>query len=240
MKKAFVAILTLTAVAACNKAEVVEMNQSEAITFEAPFIDNSTKAIDPSHPAVELTEFNVYGTVAHNGNVSNIFNGVLVSKNTSTNKGTSSTLGQFGYATEKTQYWVNGNVYDFAAIAGATASTTDGNGMPLTVNYTDNQVDLLYAYNDFGTYDGTNKCVSFAFNHLLSLVKFTFTNGYAAATGFEIKVTDVTINNPYASATCTLADKSWNGHTESAEALTFGNATADNVAANTAAAVFQM
>jgi hypothetical protein len=236
MKRTLIAILALAAVAACNKAEVVEMNQSEAITFEPPFIDNSTKAIDPSHPTVALTSFNVYGTVAHNGNVSNIFNGVEVSKSTSTNQGDAGVGGQFGYATEKTQYWVNGNVYDFAAIAGATASTSDENGMPLTVDYTDTQVDLLYAHNEFGKYDGTSKCVKFAFGHLLSLVKFTFTNGYATATGFKIKVTDVTINNPYLSATCTLATKTWDKHTASTKALTFGNATADNVADNTAAA----
>lgn len=237
MKKTIITVLALASVVACNKSEVIDMAPAEAITFEAPFIENSTKAIDPSHPAVELTGFNVYGTVAHNGTVSNIFNGVEVSKSTTTNQGDEATTGgKYGYATEKTQYWVKDNNYVFAAIAGANAATVDDNGMPLTVFYTDNQVDLLYARNEFGKYDGTVKCVKFGFDHLLSLVKFTFTNAYAKNTGFDIKVTDVTINNPYASATCTVADKEWDGHKTATESLSFGNATADNVPANTAAA----
>lgn len=235
MKKTIITVLALAAVVACNKSEVIDMTPAEAITFEAPFIENSTKAIDPSHPAVELKGFNVYGTVNHAGTVSNIFNGVEVSKNTTTNQGDETTVGQYGYATDKTQYWVKDNSYVFAAIAGAKAAQVDENGMPLTVEYTDKQVDLLYAYKNFGTYDGTVKCVKFGFDHLLSLVKFTFTNAYAENTGFDIKVTDVTIKNPYASATYTVADKEWTGHVPADKALAFGNATADDAVADAAA-----
>ena len=242
MKKTIIAVLALASIVACNKSEVLETTPTEAITFGSPFIENSTKAIDPSHPAVDLAGFNVYGTVAYNGKVTNIFNGVEVSKTTTTNQGdAASTGGNYGYATDKTQYWVEGNTYDFAAIAGATAATTDDNGMPATIEYTDNQTDILYAYDAYGVYNkpqtGNVESVKFTFDHLLSLVKFTFTNAYAQNTGFDIKVTDVTINNPYASATYTIAgeNKGWAGHTSTETPLVFGNATADDAAANAAA-----
>jgi len=240
MKKTIIAVLALASVVACNKSEVLETTPAEAITFGSPFIENSTKAIDPSHPAVELAGFNVYGTVAYNGNVTNIFNGVEVSKTTTTNQGdAASTGGNYGYATDKTQYWVEGNTYDFAAIAGATAATTDGNGMPATIEYTDNQTDILYAHDAYGVYNkpqtGSVASVKFTFDHLLSLVKFTFTNAYAQNTGFGIKVTDVTINNPYASATYTIADQTWADHTSATTPLAFGNATADDAAAGAVA-----
>ena len=243
MKKTIIAVLALASVVACNKSEVLETTPAEAITFGSPFIENSTKAIDPSHPAVELAGFNVYGTVAYNGKVTNIFNGVEVSKTTPTNQGdAASTGGNYGYATDKTQYWVEGNTYDFAAIAGAAAATTDDNGMPATIAYTyDNtkQVDLLYAHKAYGVYNkpqtGSVASVNFTFDHLLSLVKFTFTNNYAQNTGFDIKVTDVTINNPYASATYTIANQTWAGHTSATTPLAFGNATADDAAAGAAA-----
>lgn len=242
MKKTFIAVLAIASVVACNKAEVIDAPASQAITFDAPFIDNSTKAIDPSHPAVELTGFNVYGTVTRESVTTNIFNGIAVSKSTTTNVGDASTLGTYGYSEQYTQYWVEGNSYAFAAIAGGTAATADANGMPLTIAYTyDNskQVDLLYAANDYGTYTkpttGETASVAFAFKHLLSLVKFTFTNGYPANSGYQIKVTDVTINNPYASATYTIADKAWSGHTTASAALPFGNAATEATAEGAAA-----
>ena len=46
MKKTLFAVLALAAVAACNKAEVVEQSAELAIGFDSPFIENSTKATD--------------------------------------------------------------------------------------------------------------------------------------------------------------------------------------------------
>ena len=70
MKKTLFAIISLAVAAtACNKADVIEMNK-EAITFDKAFVDNSTKAIDPSYgaDAVALTKFNVWGTVEGTNN----------------------------------------------------------------------------------------------------------------------------------------------------------------------------
>lgn len=232
MKKTFIAVLAIASVVACNKAEVIDIPVQQAITFDGPFIENSTKSIDPSHPSVDLDGFNVYGTVTRETVTTNIFNGIPVTKNTNTNTGTAGSLGTYGYATEYTQYWVEGNSYAFAAIAGGTAATVDANGMPLTIAYTyDNakQVDLLYAANDYGTYTkpttGETASVAFAFNHLLSLVKFTFTNGYPSDSGYQIKVTDVSVNKPYESATYTINGGTWDSHNASSGTLPFGNAT---------------
>lgn len=249
MKKTITAVLALAAVAACNKTEVVDMKAPQAISFDAPFIENVTKAIDPSYTAATLTSFNVYGTMKNTaGATANIFNRVAVTKNATTNQGTNhATYGQWGYADENTQYWVAGNTYAFAAVAGdtdATEASTDGvvvnvdeNNMPSTITYdASSQTDLLYAVDNHGKHgeaNATNTNIAFTFNHLLAKVKFTFTNGYPA--GYTVKVSDVTITNVVDGGKYTVSSNTWTANTGT-ENLEFGNvvetATEDGAAAS--------
>ena len=60
MKKIFIALIAIASVAACNKAEVIETVEGEAIEFSNAFVNNATKATDPPYGAVALTSFNVY------------------------------------------------------------------------------------------------------------------------------------------------------------------------------------
>lgn len=224
MKRTFIAVLTIAAAVACNKSEVIEMAPQNAISFDAPFIENATKAIDPSYTINTINAFKVYGTMTNAANeVANIFNAVEVSKTTSTNVGTSAN-GSWGYADTYTQYWVSGNRYAFAAVAGTNGVkvNTDGNGMPSTIIYDANeQTDLLYAYYNHGEHSSTSATtVAFDFDHLLSKAKFTFTNGYPE--GFTVTVTNVAITNAHAAGTYTIGG-TWAPDTNSdPETVDFG------------------
>ena len=223
MKKTLIALAALAMVAACNKAEVVEIN-NQAITFGQAFVDNATKAIDPSFGESNLIkEFNVWGTVTGNsGNSINLYNGASVYDEEPT----------YGvaYACEQTEYWIPSATYNFVAIANAT-SVSPATGMPTSISYTaDGVKDLLYT--KVGTTVTTDasatpsqNLVAFTFNHLLSKVHFNFTN----ASGNDkciFKIKDIKIaSGHFASGTYTIANNTWGGTTAATEALSFGNGT---------------
>ena len=132
MKKTLIAILALAAVAACNKAEVIESNPGEAIEFGDAFVDNATKA---DYSSTDITAFNVYGTV----NDVNIYNATPVTKGTA-EYGNAWTCGV-------TQYWIEGAAYKFAAVVDADKVNVDANGMPTSLEYAAvGQKDMLYKY----------------------------------------------------------------------------------------------
>lgn len=247
MKKAILAVLALASVVACNKSEVLEVAPQKAISFGNPFVENATKAIDPSWSNTKVFEsFNVYGTItnaATTAATANIFNAVEVTRITppaitSGDKGLNDYV--WGYAESSIQYWVPGNSYKFAAVVGGTGvtvNTTDaGYHMPETIDYdASSQTDLLYAENDYGPFSNTSKdCVEFGFNHLLAKAKFTFTNG--CPKGYKVTVTNVRITNAYADGKYTVGNTTpWVPGTAT-EGLTFGNIvnsteTAENVEA---------
>lgn len=235
MKKIFVAILLLATINACNKADVIEQTDSNAIAFNNPFIDYSTKSIDPSWNMIygdpnELKEFKVYGTVQKTVNpngVTNIFPGVSVTK----------TASGWAYSTA-TQYWISGNTYNFAGVvAGNNAVSVNGNGLPSGIAYdVATQTDLLYD-NEAVEYTSGAKTVEFTFQHILSKVKFTFANEYSIP-GMVLKVTGVTIQNALDGVYAVENDK-WTPQTTS-DILDFGNILSDDtqneaeyIAANT-------
>ena len=127
--------------------------------------------------ASEFNKFIVYGSYANSeGQKTVVFNGVEVSYSSSS----------WTYANE--QYWQNGD-YKFAAYSdgnGAlsgrpTASYTHDDGLQIQ-NYVVGEKDLIFATIekprvDKSTYDGTP--VNLTFSHLLSKVKFTFTETFA-------------------------------------------------------------
>lgn len=214
MKKTIFAILVLAAVAACNKAEVIESNPGEAIEFGDAFVDNATKADDPTYGAVALTKFNVYGTVQGTGNgVVNIFDGAEVT----------GAVGANVWSCDVKQYWIADAIYNFAAVADATVATQDANNMPLTLtpiaDAESNFKDMLYdAPNAITGKASGNAKVNFTFSHLLSKAQFTVTSNTEDDYFYSVK--DIQVAN-YATGTYTISNGTWSVGDE--KNVAFGN-----------------
>lgn len=210
MKKIFVAVLAMAGVVACNTVDTLDVPQNPEIRFANAFVENATRAneaLDPSTTTESLTAFDVWGFM------DNVTGTVFVGEDVTGSKG------NFTYA--NTQYWVPGKVYYFYAVAPmdsanvevvpATEDAAAKAGLG-TLNFEniDGTEDLLYAAApavdapDFGE----AKTVELTFSHLLSKVKFTFTNGFTNDNAY-IDVKNVRMTAP-ATATATLAaENSW-------------------------------
>ena len=204
MKKIFSAIMAVTALVACNKAEVVETAPAAKIAFDNPFIDNATKAATDLTQA-NLKDFGVYGSVENTSGLGVIFDNVKVTESNGV------------YTYSPAQYWVGGAEYNFISFAPYTDrhwsyETTDAKNGVLTF---DNEAaageqDFLFASQEYTT--GTSittapGAVAFTFSHMLSRVKFTFTNGFAAGSNIDLKVTDVTITNAHKVGKIAITDR---------------------------------
>ena len=238
MKKLLVFALAAVSMVACMKEETTLLPQGDAISFDSAFIDNATRAaVDPSTTTASLDGFKVWGFV--NEYDGTIFDGTEVKK----------VGGAWSY--QGTQYWVPGQSFYFAALAPmssanwrVTKATGDDAKLGLgTVSFenVNGTEDLLYAKemkvanSDLNVDNGP---VKFQFQHLLSKVKFTFTNGFPTETA-SIKVTDVKMVVPH-EATIDLAQadytKAWTlgaGTTT----LQFGNVEVEKLACNQRAEV---
>ena len=244
MKKVIFALAAVVALAACSKEQTIVADRGDAIGFDS-FIENSTRAIDPSYNANKLVDgFKVWGTVKGNASTSPmlLFNGVEIKRN---NKA-------YGAAWEyvnntDVQYWIPNAEYNFVAIANATDVTTGENGMPTAIEYTANNTDLIYTLTGVTAETDENSeptagvnddyVVEFTFNHLLSKVHFNFVNQSGSDNcKFEISNIEITSGH-FASGTYTIGEEEpWGSTTDATSALEFGNAsnaTAAN-AANTA------
>ena len=210
MKKLLVFALAAVGMVACMSEETTLLPQGDAISFESAFIDNATRAaVDPSTTTASLDGFNVWGFVKEYDGT--IFEGTEVKK----------VDGAWSY--QGTQYWVPNQPFYFAALAPmnsanweVTKATGDAAKLGLgTVSFenVDGTEDLLYAkeMKVAKSLNEDNGPVKFQFQHLLSKVKFTFTNGFPTETA-SIKVTNVTMEVP-AEATIDLAQadytKAW-------------------------------
>ena len=203
MKKIFVAILALAAVA-CSNNDIISIN-NQKIGFDNPFVENSVRA-DYSDGVQKLTSFNVYGIVKGTAGTVNIFDGVTVT-------GTVGTA-VWSYADEYAQYWIPGADYDFAAVVDATVATKDSYNMPLTLttiaDATSNLEDMLYATAQVEDATAAQDPVNFTFSHLLSKVHFTVTSN--AQGGYYHTVTGIKVSN-FESGTYTIAGGTWAGST---------------------------
>ena len=237
MKKVLFLALAAAAMVSCSNEDVISLNQ-EVIGFENAFVDNSTRVTDPSITSANILTngqvFNVYGTTKGDGvgeTLVQIFNGVPVTYTDATSS--------WGYAAGYNQYWIEGNLYNFAALVNATPANV-GCGtdlLPKTVKFTsDDATDLLYARsttNIQGQSTGNNDPVAFTFSHILSKVYFSFKNEGAAGSGYSYRVTDVQIDNAYKTATCdvttfaTAPQNCWSGYEGERSAVDFGNINGD-------------
>ena len=182
MKKILFSVLALAALASCVKEQTLDVAGPAAIEFAGTYVENATKTNDPSTTTANITEFSVWGvTDKETGGVLDdelvtLTNGVWTYKNT--------------------QYWTPQHTYYFSALAGDRSNnqividlaSADDQGMSVdglgTMTFTNLKgvKDVLYAEaNDIKTEDVVNtkpEAVKFQFNHLLSKVKFSFTNGF--------------------------------------------------------------
>ena len=248
MKKVIFALAAVVALAACSNEETTIKQSREAINFNDAFVENTTRAIDPSITTGTISSFKVYGTTQGdeknaNGDVIapvvNIYKGVEVVKGATQGIGV-----DWKYANDNVQYWINGNTYNFAAVVNGVVATDD-NGMPKTISYTasvNDDTDILYAVNNFGIYtkaEGTNPEVGFTFNHLLSKVKFTVNNTMTTNTEeniYQYTVENVKIVGAYAKGEYTVLTGVWNAY-ESDNEVVFGNVSNATLAADSHDAV---
>ena len=195
MKKTFLALIALVAITACSKDEVIKVGHEE-ISFGNVFIDNSTKATDPSYGTngVELTKFNVYGTVQGTANRVVIYNGEEVT----------GSVGANVWSCTKTQYWIPDASYNFAALVDVLDAdiTNRTNDLPTSFKYdVSTQKDVLYATATATGAVSGNQPVNFTFDHLLAKAFFTFTNTDANA---NLTVTDIQISGLRQNGTYTV------------------------------------
>lgn len=222
MKKIFFALIAVVAMASCSKDEVLELNR-EQIGFGEAFVENSTRATDPSYSGTTNFEsFNVWGTVDGGAGLVPIFAGETVT-------------GTVGVGNEwtctKKQYWVKDAIYNFAALANAATVNLGEDKLPKTVTYTANQTDLVYAKSaQYKGLESNNPLVAFTFNHLLSLVTFTVENGSQSAKDYSFEVKNINIAGVTA-GTCdvTTDPVTWSNTTSGSYTIapiTVGNSTA--------------
>ena len=202
----------------------------QAIEFGNVFVDNATRAADPSYSANDINAFKVYGIV----NNVNILNGDNVTKN-GAEYGDAWTLTDAETTQDLKLYWIPGAIYKFVGIVdgdktGVTKTNVDANKMPLTVEYTaDGVTDLLCQTIDMtAKTDGTsNGLVEFNFTHLLSKVNFTVINDSKDAVGNSFVVKNITFNGA-TKATYDVVDKEWETATATGNTVLGNERTVDS------------
>ena len=191
MKKILLSAFAIFAMMACNNEEPVRLQEQSLITFEDSFVEAKTRAAeDPSITTTSIDAFDVWGFINQPSGV--VFDKERVTKS---DKG-------WGYT--NLQYWMPEKSYYFHAVAPVDDANivvdtkemdTDGLG---TISFTnvDGTTDLLYASKHVPTgSDVINNApapVELKFMHLLSKIKFTFTNGFPND-NTSLKVTKIKI-----------------------------------------------
>ena len=182
MKKFFLGVFAIAGLVACVQSEEVNVpNPADNQIALSGYVGSSVRgAEDPSTKVQNLNHFTVWAYVGDSAG--EVFNNELVSKSGS----------EWTY--DKPRYWMEGYEYRFFAI------TPYGNGVgnvevvnnPMTeahnpfanglgqINFTniEGAEDVLYASYTKPAAAAIPEKVTFNFNHILSKVKFTFTNGY--------------------------------------------------------------
>ncbi len=208
MKKLFVSVLAIAALVACNNEQTLVQKGNAPMEFGASFVENATRAnvaTDPSTTTSSLTGFDVWGFMDEPAG--KVFEGEDVTGE----------KGNFTYT--NTQYWIPEHDYYFAALApmnsanwslNTEGANTYGAGV-ITFENKNGAEDLLYAATMVST-DGKEvgeamDAVKFQFHHLLSKVKFSFTNGFDNNNAY-IDVKNVKMVVP-SKATIDLAVENW-------------------------------
>lgn len=187
MKKILLCFVAVAALASCVKEQTIQTPEKMAISF-SQFVNNSNSkaAIDPTfnNTVTPLNEFYVWGFMTSNTGV--VFDKELVSRVDAQSPWTYTNLA----------YWAPGRTYKFAAVAPVASvdgdikiTLADNNkymsqtGVLGTISFTNKtgDVDVLYAKDEVVTPDplaADPEKVELTFAHLLSKIKFTFTNRF--------------------------------------------------------------
>ena len=209
MKKLFVSALAIASLVACSKDELVDQPTPAAISFEQAFVENATRvaeAADPSTTTASIDAFDVWGFMDKTS-------GIVFENQDVTKSGTD-------WVYNPLQYWMPDHTYYFGALApmnsanwalDATNANENGVGVVSFTNV-DGSEDLLYAAataSTAGMVIGKDIMdpVKLTFNHLLSKVKFSFTNGFTSD-NTHIVVKNVQMVAPK-SASIDLAQADW-------------------------------
>ena len=85
MKKVLLSVLAVGMLTACSQDETVDMQAPSQIAFAGAFVDNVTRAADPSITTETIKNFSVWGYVDNKGEtgttLGQVFNDVTVSNN---------------------------------------------------------------------------------------------------------------------------------------------------------------
>ena len=221
MKKIFIAVLAVAALASCSKEQTISVDKGAVIGFDT-FVENSTRATDL---VVGEFDFGVYGLVEKGSNSALIFDNKQVNAN-----------GTYSPA----QYWIAAAQYYFTAIAPYTNAKwryTTTNAHTGTISF-DNEAaqanqDLLFAYvkpdQTPAQFTTAPETVGFIFKHILSKIAFKFENTFDDG-NTTLDVYNVKINNTAKSGTMLIengTDKAWVVADDLA--VPFGKAAADAV-----------
>ena len=195
MKKILLSAFAIFAMMACNNEEPVRLQEQSLITFEDSFVEAKTRAAEDSDPSITTTTinaFDVWGFI-------NQPSGVVFEKERVTKS-------EEGWGYKNLQYWMPEKPYYFHAVApvdndNIKVDTKEMNTAGLgTISFTNDggTTDLIYASKHVSTVgvDVINNApsVELKFMHLLSKIKFTFTNGFPNE-NTSLEVTDIQITN---------------------------------------------
>lgn len=221
MKKSlFVLGVAVAALASCTNEEVVNIADSNAISFDAAFVGKATKVTAPETTTDNITDIYVYAqkaTDAVAGTATPVFANTRVYKNTA---------GEWDY--DNHQLWDKESEtnYKFAAYSGKELVNTTNVSFDWStglLSFTDividgtpaNQYDLL-AVNAPTTVNSTSLTVdskvSFSLNHVLSMVQFTLKSGFGAET--TVEVSDFRFYGMKTKGDGSFSTNAWNWTTE--------------------------
>lgn len=193
MKKLFTLALAFAALASCNTVETLESTPAGQIAFDNSFVEIKTReAVDPSITTATIDAFDVWAIMDANTGV--VFEGERVSKGED---------GVWSYS--NLQYWMAPHNYYFFAVApvddanitvDASEINPYGIGKISFVNEK-GSCDLLYTekeiFSDEAFVNAPQK-VSLQFGHMLSKLKFSFTNCFTNENSY-IVVKNITITD---------------------------------------------
>lgn len=195
MKKLFISMLAVAALASCSQEDVIVADKGDLIGFNS-FVENATRA---DYSTTDINTINVYGTV----------NNVLIYDYTPVTRPTTDVANN-GYGADwkcdVKQYWIADAPYKFAALVDVPKAniTHDQYGMPASFTYTaDGVTDVLYDYYATTGLKENNPTVRFTFKHLLSKVHFTVTN-LSELTNYTYTISNVKVTNTRPNGTYTV------------------------------------
>ena len=199
MKKLILSAIAISTLVACSNEETLNQPSPKAIAFDNAFVYKTRAAADPSistngeNGTTPIEAFKVWAFM--DAPTAMVLEDELVEKENNM------------WTYDNVQYWMPGHTYYFGAVApveGAdwTINTAEANTYGLGVlTFTNNAgtQDLLYASTSVSTVGmevGSDMpAVKLFFSHLLSKVKFTFTNGFETD-NISLKVSNIQMSAP--------------------------------------------